>query len=149
MRLDELKPAPGSKSKRTIVGRGPGSGLGAQCGKGMKGQRSRAGVSGLVGFEGGQIPLIRRIPKRGFRHSAFRIPQVVVNVSDLAKHFAAQSTVTPKALEEVGLMKGASRVKILGDGELAHSLTVQAHAFSQSARAKIEKAGGRIEVLKR
>jgi len=149
MRLDELKPAPGSKHRRKIVGRGIGSGHGAQSTRGMKGQRSRSGFSGMAGFEGGQIPLIRRIPKRGFRHTAFRLDQAVVNVGDIAKHFEAKATVTVKALTEAGLFKGAEFVKVLGDGDVTKPLTVQAHAFSKSAREKIEKAGGSIELLKR
>ena len=149
MRLDELKPAPGSKHRRKIVGRGIGSGHGAQSTRGMKGQRSRAGVSGLIGFEGGQIPMIRRIPKRGFRNDAFRVELAVVNVGDIAECFEAKASVTPQALTDAGLLKGASRVKVLGDGELSKALTIQAHAFSKSAREKIEKAGGKVEILKR
>jgi large subunit ribosomal protein L15 len=148
MRLDELKPAPGSKHRRKIVGRGVGSGHGAQSTRGMKGQRSRAGFSGMSGFEGGQIPLIRRIPKRGFRHTAFRIEHAVVNVGDLSARFEANASVSPDALAKAGLYKGSDRVKVLGDGEIDKALTVQAHAFSKSAQQKIEKAGGRIEILK-
>lgn len=149
MRLDELKPAPGSKHRRRIVGRGIGSGHGAQSGRGMKGQRSRSGFSGMAGFEGGQIPLIRRIPKRGFRHTAFRLDQAVVNVGDIAKRFEGKDSVTLEALSESGLFKGAEFVKVLGDGEISKPLTIQAHAFSKSAREKIEKAGGKVEILKR
>ena len=147
MRLDELKPAPGSKHRRKIVGRGIGSGHGAQSTRGMKGQRSRSGFSGLTGFEGGQLPLIRRVPKRGFRHTAFRIEMGVVNISDFEK-FEANASVTPQVLKERGLLKGVRKVKVLGDGSLSKPLTVQAHAFSASAKEKIEKAGGKIEVLK-
>src|SRR4029077_15457709 len=99
MRLDELKPAPGSKHRRKIVGRGIGSGHGAQSTRGMKGQRSRAGWGGMTGFEGGQIPLIRRIPKRGFRRTAFRIPYGVVNVGDFEKRFTAKDSVSPASLK--------------------------------------------------
>lgn len=148
MRLDELKSAPGSKHRRKIVGRGIGSGHGAQSTRGMKGQRSRSGFSGMTGFEGGQLPLIRRVPKRGFRHTAFRLECAVVNVRDFERCFEAQSSVTPETLKEKGLIKGCNRVKVLGDGDLSKSLTVQAHAFSASAKAKIEKAGGKVEVLK-
>ncbi len=148
MRLDELKPAPGSKHRRKIVGRGIGSGHGAQSTRGMKGQRSRSGFSGMTGFEGGQMPLIRRVPKRGFRHTAFRIDIGVVNVGDFEKRFEAKASVTPQALKELGLLKSVEKVKVLGDGTLSKSLTVQAHAFSASAKEKIEKAGGTIEVLK-
>src|SRR5438045_5410660 len=107
MRLDELKPAPGSKHRPKIVGRGIGSGHGAQSTRGMKGQRSRAGFSGMTGFEGGQIPLIRRIPKRGFRHTAFRVERGVVNVGDLEARFEAKAAVSPDALRDLGLLKGA------------------------------------------
>jgi large subunit ribosomal protein L15 len=148
MRLDELKPAPGSRHRRKIVGRGIGSGHGAQSTRGMKGQRSRSGFSGMTGFEGGQMPLIRRVPKRGFRHTAFRISTGVVNVGDLEGRFDPQTSVSPQALREAGLVKGSLRLKVLGDGTLTKPLTVQAHAFSAQAKEKIEKAGGRIEILK-
>ena len=147
MRLDELKPAPGSKHRRKIVGRGIGSGHGAQSTRGMKGQRSRSGFSGMTGFEGGQMPLIRRVPKRGFRHTAFRIDFGVVNIGDFEKRFEAKASVTPQALKELGLLKGETKVKVLGDGTLSKSLSVQAHAFSASAKEKIEKAGGTAEVV--
>src|SRR5882672_8169461 len=146
MRLDELRPAPGSRHRRKIVGRGIGSGHGAQSTRGMKGQRSRSGFSGMTGFEGGQMPLIRRVPKRGFRHTAFRIDFGVVNIGDFEKRFEAKASVTPQALKELGLLKGETKVKVLGDGTLSKSLSVQAHAFSASAKEKIEKAGGRIDV---
>ena len=149
MRLDELKPAPGSRHRRKIVGRGIGSGHGAQSTRGMKGQRSRSGFSGMTGFEGGQIPLIRRIPKRGFRHTMFRTEYSVVNVGQFDKAYKANESVSPETLAEKGLVKGRHHIKVLGDGELQISLTVQAHAFSTSAKAKIEKAGGKVELLKR
>lgn len=149
MRLDELKPAPGSRHRRKIVGRGIGSGHGAQSTRGMKGQRSRSGFGGMTGFEGGQIPLIRRIPKRGFRHTAFRLNFGVVNVGDFEKLFSAKEAITPDALKKLGLIRRTQLLKVLGDGELSKALTVQAHAFSESAKQKIEKAGGRIEVLKK
>src|SRR5882672_1142503 len=99
MRLDELKPAPGSKHRRKIVGRGIGSGHGAQSTRGMKGQRSRSGWGGMTGFEGGQIPLLRRMPKRGFRHSAFRTAYAIVNVGDFEKRYAAETAISPDTLE--------------------------------------------------
>jgi len=148
MRLDELKPAPGSKHRRKIVGRGIGSGHGAQSTRGMKGQRSRSGFGGMTGFEGGQMPLIRRVPKRGFRHTQWRVESAVVNVGDFDKHFDAKAPVTPQALKDAGLLKGCDRVKVLGEGALTKALTVQAHAFSASAKEKIEKAGGKAEILK-
>ena len=148
MRLDELKPAPGSKHRRKIVGRGIGSGHGAQSTRGMKGQRSRSGFSGMTGFEGGQLPLIRRVPKRGFRHTAFRIERGVVNIGDFEKRFEANASVNLQVLKESGLVKGVAQVKVLGAGTLSKPLTVQAHAFSASAKEKIERAGGKAEVLK-
>jgi large subunit ribosomal protein L15 len=114
----------------------------------MKGQRSRSGFSGMTGFEGGQMPLIRRVPKRGFRHTQFKDRLAVVNVGDFEKSFKSTSEVSPAALAKAGLIKGFDRVKVLGDGSLAKAFTVQAHAFSSSAKAKIEKAGGKVEVLK-
>jgi large subunit ribosomal protein L15 len=149
MRLDELKPAPGSRHRPKIVGRGIGSGHGAQSTRGMKGQRSRSGWGGMTGFEGGQIPLIRRIPKRGFRHTAFRTEYAIVNVGDFEKRFDAKATVTPESLESAGLFKSGDRVKVLGGGDLTKALTVRAHAFSASAQEKIKKAGGQVEVLKK
>lgn len=148
MRLDELKFAPGAKHRRKIVGRGIGSGHGAQSTRGMKGQRSRSGFSGMTGFEGGQMPLIRRVPKRGFRHTQFDEREAVVNVGDLERVFSAKASVTVQALKDSGLVKSAERVKVLGEGEIKKGLTVQAHSFSASAKAKIEKAGGKVEVLK-
>src|SRR5258706_326946 len=139
MRLDELKPAPGSRHRRKIVGRGIGSGHGAQSTRGMKGQRSRAGFSGMTGFEGGQVPLIRRIPKRGFRHTMFRREYAVVNVGEIEKRFEAQASVSPQSLREAGLTKKSPWVKVLGGGDLSKALTVQAHAFSASAKEKIQK----------
>src|SRR5436190_6866007 len=148
MRLDELKPAPGSRHRRKMVGRGIGNGHGAQSTRGMKGQRSRSGFSGMTGFEGGQIPMIRSIPKRGFKHTAFKIDYAIVNLSDLNERFDAKASVSLKELREKGLLKGNRKVKVLGDGDMSKALTVQAHAFSTSAKTKIEKAGGSVEVLK-
>ncbi len=147
MRLDELKPPPGSKHRRKIVGRGIGSGHGAQSTRGMKGQRSRSGFGGMTGFEGGQMPLIRRVPKRGFRHTAFRIEMDIVNIGDFEKRFEAKTSVTPQSLKEAGLLKGCEKVKVLGEGILTKPLSVQAHAFSASAKEKIEKAGGSVVVI--
>src|SRR3954471_2011996 len=114
MRLDELKPAPGSKHRRKIVGRGIGSGHGAQSTRGMKGQRSRAGFSGMTGFEGGQIPMIRRIPKRGFRHTAFRTEYSIINVGDFEKRLAGIADVPPATLEPLGILNKGERLKVLG-----------------------------------
>jgi large subunit ribosomal protein L15 len=149
MRIDELKPAPGSKHRRKIVGRGIGSGHGAQSTRGMKGQRSRSGWGGMTGFEGGQIPMIRRIPKRGFRHTAFRDDFSIVNVGEMEARFDAQASVSPESLHTLGLIKKGVKLKVLGDGELSKPLKVQAHAFSASAQEKIKKAGGQVEILKK
>ena len=148
MRLDELRPAPGAKKRRKKIGRGPGSGHGKTSGKGHKGQRARAGGGKSGGFEGGQMPLYRRIPKRGFTPHGGKTEYAVVNLKALGG-FAANAVVDPEALVNAGLIKkGASaRVKILGEGEVAHALTVRAHAVSGSARAKITAQGGSVEVL--
>ncbi len=147
MDLHTLKNIPGAKHSRKRVGRGPGSGLGKTSGKGHKGQMAREGHKHKLGFEGGQMPIIRRIPKRGFTNS-LKESFVAVNVVDLAR-FADGEAVSPDSLREKGLAKGmlGSQIKILGNGELKVKLTVCAHAFSASARSKIETAGGRCEVL--
>ncbi|MGH8459334.1 MAG: 50S ribosomal protein L15 [Nevskiales bacterium] len=143
--LSQLRPARGSRKKRTRVGRGIGARRGKTSGRGNKGQLSRTGVSMRPGFEGGQMPLHRRIPKRGF-HNLFRTEYVVVNV-DALSGFAAGARVTPETLRERGLAKGKQPVKILGEGALGIKLTVAAHAFSASARQKIQQAGGTVEVV--
>jgi len=143
MKLHELSPAKGSKKARKRIGRGPGSGTGKTAGRGHKGQRSRAGFSRRAGFEGGQMPLVRRVPKRGFTN-IFRTEYAVLNVSRLD---ALDGEVTPEALVERGWIKKGELVKVLGHGDLNKALTVKAHKFSESARAKIEQAGGSCEVL--
>lgn len=143
--LSQLRPARGSKKKPMRVGRGIGARKGKTSGRGNKGQLSRTGVSMRPGFEGGQMPLHRRIPKRGF-HNLFRTEYAVVNVEALGK-FAAGARVTPELLRERGLANGRLPVKILGEGALSVKLTVAAHAFSASARQKIEQAGGTVEVV--
>jgi large subunit ribosomal protein L15 len=143
MKLHDLKPAPGSRRGKKRVGRGPGSGLGKTAGRGHKGQKSRAGYSRRAGFEGGQMPLIRRVPKRGFTN-IFRSEYVVVNVSDLD---GVGDTVGPDELLAAGKVRKGRRVKVLGDGELTTAMTVKAHRFSASARSKIEAAGGSCEEL--
>lgn len=147
MRLDQLRPAPGAKRGPKRVGRGPGSGHGKTSGKGHKGQKARAGGGKGAGFEGGQMPFFRRVPKRGFTPRERRV-YAVVNLNALGS-FAAGSVVDPDELAEAGLIKKAERglVKLLGDGELARALTVKVHAVSQSAKQKIEAAGGVVEVL--
>ena len=147
MRLNTIKPAEGSKHARHRVGRGVGSGWGKTAGRGHKGQKSRAGGFHKVGFEGGQMPLQRRIPKRGFVN-IFAKEIATVNVAAINDKFEDGATVTIEALVESGLVKKTlDGVKVLGQGELTKKLTVQANAFSASAKAKIEAAGGKAEVI--
>ncbi|HMC88937.1 MAG TPA: 50S ribosomal protein L15 [Gemmataceae bacterium] len=144
--LSNLRPPRGSRHRKVRVGRGIGSKLGKTAGKGNKGQKSRKGYSRRAGFEGGQMPLHRRIPKRGF-HNPFDRNFTVVNV-EMLNGFAAGETVTPDALVARGLMRRErDAVKILGDGNLKVALTVCAHAFSKSAQEKITGAGGKVELL--
>lgn len=143
MKLHDLSPASGSKHSRKRVGRGPGSGLGKTSGKGHKGGQSRRGYSVRPGFEGGQMPLIRRVPKRGFTNE-FRVEYSVVNVAALAD---LGKVVTPDVLLEHGLVHKGRMVKVLGNGEITSAVTVSAHKFSKSAKEKIEAAGGRCEEL--
>jgi large subunit ribosomal protein L15 len=141
--LSNLKPARGSTQARKRVGRGPGSGLGKTSGKGHKGHKARTGGGTNPGFEGGQMPMYRRLPKRGFTNP-FRVENQVVNLSDLKKVTAAD--VSPETLYSAGLIgKPDSPVKLLGTGDADRAYTVRGVAFSASARAKIEAAGGRIE----
>jgi len=149
MRLEDLRPAPGSKRERKRVGRGSGSGHGNQSGRGTKGQKARSGVRMVPGFEGGQTPLWKRIPKRGFRNP-FRRSYVWVNLDVLAAAFEDGAEITPEVLKERGLIKGRTdRVKILGRGKekLKKRLIVHAHRFSEGARKAIERAGGRAILL--
>jgi large subunit ribosomal protein L15 len=146
MKLHELAPPPGSKKERKRVGRGDGSGHGTFSGRGSKGQKARSGGGHRPGFEGGQLPLIKRLPeKRGFAN-IFRQEYDWVNLESL-NIFPPGSEVGPERLREVGLIKGAGLVKVLGRGELKHSLVVKAHAFSGSARKRIEALGGKAEVI--
>jgi large subunit ribosomal protein L15 len=145
--IHDLRPAPGSTHYRKRLGRGPGSGHGKTAGRGNKGQRSRSGYRHQRGFEGGQMPLHRRVPKRGFTN-IFRVEYDIVNLSDLDR-FEAGQAVTPETLAGLRLARKSRLVKILGDGEIGKALTVSAHKFSASAQAKIEAAGGRCEVLQR
>ncbi len=149
MRLHDLKPRPGAKHRRKRLGQGESSGHGKTSGRGGKGQTARSGSSIRIGFEGGQMPLIRRIPKRGFNNARFTKQYVAVNVGEL-NQFDDGARVDETALRAAGLANGpADGVKILGDGELSKKLTVSAHAFSASARAKIEAKGGACEVVGR
>jgi len=143
MKLHEISPAPGSTHSRKRVGRGTGSGLGKTAGRGHKGGQSRSGYSVRPGFEGGQMPLVRRVPKRGFTNE-FRVEYSVVNLGQLA---GLGATVTPDLLVERGLARRGRPVKVLGSGEVGGAVTVSAHKFSRTAREKIEAAGGRCEEL--
>jgi large subunit ribosomal protein L15 len=145
--IHDLRPSPGATHSRKRVGRGPGSGHGKTAGRGNKGQKSRSGYRHQRGFEGGQMPLHRRIPKRGFTN-IFRVEYDIVNLSDLDR-FEAGAAVTPAALAEKRLARASRPVKILGGGEIGKALTVSAHKFSAGARARIEAAGGRCEVIPR
>ncbi len=146
MKLHELSPAPGSVKKAFRVGRGPGSGNGKTAGKGHKGQNARSGGGVRPGFEGGQMPLQRRVPKRGF-NNIFGTKYATVNVEAL-NVFEDGTVVTAESLKEIGMLKKTlDGVKILGTGEITKKLTVNVAAFSESAKAKIEAAGGKAEVV--
>ncbi len=147
MDLSNLKPSERSKFSKKRVGRGHGSGTGAQAGRGHKGAKSRSGFKFKRGFEGGQMPLHRRIPKRGF-HNLGRTEYAVVNLDDLVQRFDAGTVVTPELLRESGLVRTSRlRIKVLARGDMAKKLTVQAHRFSGKAAEKIAAAGGLAEVL--
>ncbi|MBM3750051.1 MAG: 50S ribosomal protein L15 [Acidimicrobiia bacterium] len=147
MSLNNLRPPKGATHARTRVGRGPGSGHGKTAGRGEKGAQSRSGFSYKRGFEGGQMPLHRRLPKRGFTNP-FRVEYAVVNLDTLAEVFDAGSDVTPDVLRERGLVRDArALIKVLGRGEFAKKLTVRAHKFSGAAAEKIAAAGGVAEVI--
>ena len=144
--LESLKPPRGARRKKKLLGRGPGSGHGKTSTRGIKGQTSRAGRDFYPGFEGGQTPLIRRIPKRGFSNVSFQNRYQIVNIKDLAK--IKEPVIDPQLLEQAGLIKNKDKLtKILGEGELSRSLTVKAHAFSKRAKELVEKAGGKIEII--
>jgi len=149
MRLEDLRPAPGSTKNRKRLGRGRASGQGKTSGKGHKGQKARSGGGARPGFEGGQMPLYRRLPKRGFLPYGGKTEFAIVNVGDLSDRFAPGSVVDPDALAGSRLIhkSGRASVKVLGDGDVAHSLTVRAHKVSEGAKQKIEAAGGRVEIL--
>ena len=147
MKLHELKPAPGSRKARKRIGRGPGSGTGKTAGRGHNGQKSRSGYSRMRGFEGGQMPLHRRLPKRGFTN-IFRTVCRTVNI-DRLNGFAAGSVIDPEALQDAGLLKkGSNQIKILGNGDLNVALTIRAHRFTGAAAKKIEAAGGKAEMIR-
>ena len=146
MELNNLKPNKGARKARKRVGRGPGSGHGKTSGRGEKGQKSRSGYSSQLGFEGGQMPLHRRVPKRGFTN-IFKTEFNVINLSDLER-FEEGSTVDQAALREAGVVKGrVKKLKVLGNGELKRKLSVSAHKFSKTAKEKIEAAGGTCQEI--
>jgi large subunit ribosomal protein L15 len=148
MDLSNLKPAAGAKKTKKRIGRGPGSGSGKTAGRGHKGAQSRSGYSYKRGFEGGQMPLHRRVPKRGFNNTAFRIEYAVVNLDQLESVFDAGAIVTADTLREAGLVRGRqSRIKVLARGELTKALTVHAHKFSGKAAEKLAAAGGKAEAI--
>ena len=146
MDLSNLKPPKGATRNRKRVGRGPGSGLGKTAGRGSKGAQSRAGYHKKRGFEGGQMPLHRRLPKRGF-HNPFRVEYAVVNLDDLAAKFAAGAVVTPDVLRAERLVTTKQPIKVLARGDIGVALTVKAHKFSGKAAEKIAAAGGSVETL--
>jgi large subunit ribosomal protein L15 len=145
MRLHDIVPVPGSTKRRKRLGRGESSGKGKTSGKGHKGQKARAGGAVRLGFEGGQMPMLRRLPKRGFTNGRFKKDILGLNVSVLEKSFEAGETVNEESLRAKGLVKGVwDGLKILGNGDLTKSLTVQIDAVSTGAKEKIEKAGGKV-----
>ena len=147
MKLNELNASPEAKVRKR-VGRGPGSGLGKTAGRGENGQKSRSGASIPAWFQGGQTPLYRRVPKRGFNNAKFRTEYATINLSDLNKYFNDGDVVTPELLKEKGIIKKQlCGVKVLGNGELEKKLTIRANRFSSSAVTKIESAGGKAEVI--
>ena len=147
MRLHNLSPMEGSRAKSVRVGRGTGSGIGKTSGKGQKGQNARSGGGVRQGFEGGQLPLFRRLPKRGFSNAMFKVRYAVINLSDLNK-FEDGAVITPELLSEMGLVKKQlDGIKVLGNGKLEKKLVVKAHKFSDVAKEQIEKLGGKAEVI--
>lgn len=148
MSLHELRPAPGAKTKGKRLGQGIGSGTGKTAGKGHKGQKARSGGGVRPGFEGGQMPMMRRIPKRGFNNARFAKEYQIVNVQDLASRFEAGATVSYEEMYALRLVQTEKLpVKILANGEIDKPLTVRANAFSAGAKSKIEAAGGKVEVV--
>jgi len=146
MSLNNLRPPKGAKHPKKRVGRGQGSGQGKTAGRGHKGAKSRSGFKFKRGFEGGQMPLHRRVPKRGF-HNPFRVEYEVVNLDTLAEKFEAGTVITPDVLVERGLVTGRGKLKVLARGEVGKALTVHAHKFSGKAAEKIAAAGGASEVI--
>lgn len=147
MQLHDLYPFAEERKTRKRVGRGSGSGLGCTAGKGNKGQNARAGGGVPAGFEGGQMPLQRRLPKRGFKNYPFRTRYSVVNLSDLVSHFEGKTEISLEDIYGRGLAKNGSEVKVLADGDVSVALKVEAHRFSASAREKLQNAGGEAREL--
>jgi large subunit ribosomal protein L15 len=148
MDLSNLRPPKGAKQDRKRVGRGQGSGNGKTAGRGHKGAQSRSGYKSKRGFEGGQMPLHRRVPKRGF-HNPFRVEFAVVNLDTIGERFEAGTEVTPELLRSAGLVRSGAPIKVLARGDIAKALTIRAHKFSGKAAEKIAAAGGTTEVLAR
>ena len=147
MKLHNIHPNEGATATRKRLGRGVGSGLGKTSGKGHKGQNARSGGGVRPGFEGGQLPLFRRLPKRGFSNANFKTEYAVINLSDLNR-FEDGAVVTPELLKEMGLVKNQlDGIKVLGNGTLEHKITIKAHKFSKRALEEIEKLGGKAEVI--
>ena len=147
MKLNSIKPNPMATKTRKRVGRGPASGTGKTAGRGENGQNSRSGGGVRIGFEGGQTPLFRRLPKRGFSNARFKKVYAVINLDDLNK-FKDGAEVSPEILKDMGLVKNTlDGLKVLGDGKLERKLTVKAHKFSKTAKEQIEKLGGKAEVI--
>ena len=145
--LNNLRPAKGSTHKKKRLGRGPGTGLGKTAGRGHKGQKSRSGYSSKVGFEGGQMPLHRRLPKRGFTN-IFKKQWIEVSLEALDRSFEANTEITPEVMHKRGIIKKAKHdIVVLGNGNISKALKISAHRFTKSAREKIEKAGGAITVI--
>ncbi|MEJ7624131.1 MAG: 50S ribosomal protein L15 [Pyrinomonadaceae bacterium] len=147
--LNNLHPAEGSTHKKKRVGRGPGSGLGKTAGRGHKGQKSRSGYSSKIGFEGGQMPLQRRLPKRGFTN-IFKKQWIEISLSKIEENFGSGDEITPEILHQRGLIKKAKHdLVILGTGEVSKSLNISAHRFTKTAKDKIEKAGGAATIIEK
>ena len=147
MKLHSMYPAEGSTKNRKRIGRGTSSGTGKTAGKGHKGQNARSGGGVRPGFEGGQLPLFRRLPKRGFSNAKFKTEYAVINLSDLNR-FENDTVITPELLKEMGLVKNQiDGIKVLGNGTLEKKLTIKAHKFSSVAKEQIEKLGGKAEVI--
>jgi large subunit ribosomal protein L15 len=145
--LNNLRPAKGSTHKKKRLGRGPGTGLGKTAGRGHKGQKSRSGYSSKTGFEGGQMPLHRRLPKRGFTN-IFKKQWIEVSLEALDRSFDANTEITPEVMHRRGIIKKAKHdIVVLGNGNVSKALKISAHRFTKSAREKIEKAGGAITVI--